>query len=52
MPHVVVDTNLGSSEEAADMDEVAPIANQLGAVPVMNNLDQILDPHAPAPTAE
>ncbi len=52
MPRVVDEDELGVPIENLKGQEVAPIAEQLGEVPVIKDLDRILDPYAPAPTTE
>ncbi len=50
MPRVVVDSELGDGEVSDTSVEVAPIAESLGDVPVIKNLDAILDPYTAIPT--
>lgn len=51
MPRVVDDTDFAGLDTSEPDQEAAPIAAQLGEVPQIENLENILDPYAPAPSA-
>jgi len=52
MPRVIVDTDFDGIDTVETVQEVAPIAEQLGKVPQIQDLESILDPYAPAPSVE